>query len=202
MKSQNTKNTSPVNDAELLKTTISLIKRTMALHIDLNFIAGMTGHSGHQQSDGEINEVNSLANSTLASIIDFCNTYDIEPFQVPEQPTVPPGNEPLAHYLAPLLDKFRVQALKLNDQALYMIDHADQCTLDKFNDKLKAEMSHSLTDMDLLIKDLTDTYNTVADVSMDCDDYLSWRQEYRKTKQSDVFGFLEREQSRKQKKAK
>ena len=38
MKSQETKNTSPVNDAELLTTTISLLKRMMACHGDLTTI--------------------------------------------------------------------------------------------------------------------------------------------------------------------
>ncbi len=202
MKSQETKNTSPVNDAELLKTTISLLKRTMAFHIDLNAIAGLTGHYDDLQYDGETNEVNSLAYATLMSILDFCDTYDIEPFQVPDQPIVPPGNKPLAHYLAPVLNKLRDRAVLLKKWALYMINHADQCNLDKVSDKLKAEMNHGLTEMDLLIKDFTDTYNTVSDISMDCDDYLVWKYKYRKTKESDIFGFREREKSLKQKKAK
>ena len=174
MNSQNTKNTSPVNDAELLKTTISLLKRTMAFENYLHTFSNQTRYSHFFARDPEeetIKDMFNLGAFRLMTIFNFCDTFGIDPFQIPDQPIVLPGNHTPGHYLAPFLDKLGDHAVIVRSRAHYIIGYdaheagyADECDCNEFDcdecnfvrisDDDRAEMNDALTKMNLLIKDI------------------------------------------------
>ena len=91
MNSQETKNTSPVDDAELLKTTISLLKRTMASENYLYTFSHKTEYSPFFAPDPDevtIKDMFNLGAFPMWTIFNFCDTFGIDPFQIPDQPVI------------------------------------------------------------------------------------------------------------------
>jgi hypothetical protein len=185
MKSQNTKNTSTVDDAELLKTTISLLKRTMASEHYLYTFAEKTGYSFFSPIDPEeqtVKDMFNLGHLPLMTICNLCNIFGIDPFQIPEQPLVLPGNCTPGQYLAPFLEELGDHALIVRRWSNSIVqdhdieaedidvceceeDEIDEdgkcydpncyaCTFIRISDDDRAKMKDAVTELNLLIKEI------------------------------------------------
>jgi hypothetical protein len=183
MQSQLPENTLPVNDAELLKTTISLLKRTMASEHYLYKFAEQTGYSFFSPIDPEeetVKDMFNLGHLPLMTICNLCNIFGINPFQIPEQPLVLPGNYTPGQYLAPFLEELGDHAVIVRRWANYIVvNHdgdaeslddceydnddddydegecdCDACNVIRISDDDRAEMNDALAKLDLLIKEI------------------------------------------------